>query len=133
MDFFTKNDPKNGFDGPNSRFWRKWGSEMQRMGMRYPNLRANRAVTADNTPGEWVISGGPPEAIHTYRKLVAEAARKLGYHGGELGAVQFWLDHQAGDHIIRRQPKERKDDDRESQVTYRDGTIHRFRGRQQIG
>lgn len=132
-DFFIKNDPRNGRQGPNSQFWEKWGRECARMARLYPNLKAQQTVRADDSEGPWEITG-PPVGVHSFRKLAVLAARQLGFHGGgDESAVQFYLDHVNGKHIIRRTPTQRKEDIREAQVTMAKGVLERYRGRQKLG
>lgn len=131
-DFFIKKDPRNGRAGPNSQFWEKFGRECARLSRLYPNLKAQQIVRADGSEGEWVISG-PPAGVHTYKELACLAARHLGFHGTDALAVQFWLDHMNGKHIIRRTPQQRRDDIREAQVTMAKGVLERYRGRQKLG
>lgn len=128
MDIFVKNKPHE-----LNRWWTAWGVEMEHFHRKYGNsFGATRLHLADGTPGEWILKGNE-DAIRTFRDMAVQAAEKTGYRGGPHGAVQFWLDHMNGDHVMRQTQKLRKDDDRMQIVTNNDGTKEGYRGRQRIG
>lgn len=136
MDIFIKGDKRNGIDGPNSRFWAEMAFEFERLTKLYPTLNAFQKVyhgkTFEEIKGEWEITG-PPVGVHTFKVLARRCAAHVGYKGGEYGAVQFWLDHMNGDHILRKSAQLRRDDIREARVQLGDGRVERFAGRQRKG
>lgn len=130
MDLIFKDKPKT-FDS----WWVKWTYEMGRNARRYPGLSAKRKSSVGGVPGEWEIFG-PEVGVIAFRQLASEAARHIGFRGGDLGAVQFWLDHMQGDHILKRSPKRRRTEYTEDsvQIVVRaDGTKEGWRGRQKVG
>ena len=134
MDIIRKRSRNEKLDGPFIRFWNKFGYEMMQLAKRYPNLTGERVVNAaKGSKGEWQFSGAPHHAIDTYKKMVAQAARMMGFKGSDEILVQLWLDFHHGDHIVYKDPKPRRDDERVSVVTMADGSKIGYRGRQRVG
>ncbi len=118
------------------KWWKRWTYECAKLIALYPTLKADREVYmmgGNATPGEWKITG-PANGVKAARDLFAEAGRKIGFKGGDLGAVQFWLDHMRGDHIIKLPlGSKRRYDDRRATVILGDGTKKVYQGGQEQG
>jgi len=113
-------------------FWRWFTRKSHSLSLKYPGLRAERRHNSGGSPGEWGIIG-PYAAISEFHDLAIKAAPRIGFKGTPEMALQFFLDHIYGDHIIRRTPSQRRDDDRFAIVTRGDGTKEAYRGRQRVG
>lgn len=115
------------------KFWRWFRAESLKLYRRWGNVNAER-VTTGATKGEWIIKASCYQAEQAFRGLMLAAAPRVGCVGVEDNQkIQFMLDHFFGDHIIRRAPKQRRDDERFAIVTRGDGTREAYRGRQRVG
>jgi hypothetical protein len=90
----SKNQPREV-----SEFWRWQQIRARKLFLRFGNVNATRKFTGPDA-GVWVFSATEP-AVRAFKDMAVECAAKIGYHGGPEGAVQFWMDHLHGDHIIR--------------------------------
>ena len=115
------------------RWWTQWGIDMAHLAARWgTSLQAKRIHRADGMPGGWTVTG-PYQAVSAFKDMAASAAEHIGCKLGYEQRWNFWLDHIQGDHVDRRTPKQRRDDDRLQIVTKGDGTKEAYRGRQRIG
>jgi hypothetical protein len=123
----SKNPNATGLVPEEDRFWGNFQADMDRLMRRYP-LDAHRRHSAEGIPGEWIITG-PDIAVSHFRTLAEAAAQRIGYRGGPLGAVQFWLDHIFGDHMIKKSYTHTPVNTREALYTNKDGSKTAYRGR----
>ena len=115
-----------------NKFWISIGRKFYQLGLKYPTLMAQRKANVGGSPGEWFFLG-PYDAIHSYKLLAIEAAKKSGFSGTDEMAVQFWLDQSHGDHLIMKSPTPRKDDTKVAVTIDSDGRRRGYSGRQEIG
>lgn len=117
---------------PEYEFWKQFTIRSAQMIRKFPTLNAERRHLSSGLSGSWQITG-PYAGIVEFEDLVVAGARHLGFHGGRAMAVQFFLDHMYGDHVINKSQQKRREDQRTAKVTLSDGSLEVFRGRQRLG
>lgn len=117
-------------DLSDNQFWKQVAYESKELAKKYPELTAERKVYNYGN-GEWDLVG-PEFACHRFSDIAEACARRMGFTGSRLSAVQFWLDHLHGEHAAQNEAAGNKIQDTEAIVTMANGQREGYKGRQKI-
>ena len=125
-DVFFKRAPNQPFEV--KKFWDWAAARARELGRKYPYLSATRQVVGPEQ-GEWKIHGSEA-AVTAFKDYAVECALAVGFHGTRELAVNWWLDHNYGDHIERTpEPAPRDPKTIDYLTTHSDGTQEMHLGR----